>query len=92
MLREQLVEAEVLERYLKAENVKLRDRVAALREQKKAIKNRGTFYYRKRYRCYREAIKLTKRVNTVKREIHQLRGRTNASSQLHLLAKIANRA
>lgn len=35
MLREKLAKAEVLERYLKAENVKLRDRVATLREQKK---------------------------------------------------------
>ena len=70
MLREQLAEAEVLERYLKAENVKLRDRVATLREQKKAIKSRGTFYYGKGSRWYREAIKLTKRVNTLKREIH----------------------
>ena len=70
MLREKLAETEVLERYLKVENVKLRDKVAALREQKKAIKSRGTFYYRKGYRWYREAIKLTKRVNTLKREIH----------------------
>ena len=40
MLNEQLAEAEVLERYIKAENVKLRDRVATLREQKKAIKSK----------------------------------------------------
>lgn len=60
MLREQLAEVEVLERYLKVENVKLKDRVAALREQKKAIKSRGTFYYMKGYRRYREAIKFTK--------------------------------
>ena len=60
MLREQLIEAEVLEQYLKAKNVKLRDRVETLREQKKAIKSRGTFYYRKGYRWYHEAIKLTK--------------------------------
>lgn len=32
MLREQLAEAKVLERYLKVKNVKLKDRVAALRE------------------------------------------------------------
>ena len=87
-----MAEAEVLERYLKVENVKLRDKVAALREQKKAIKNRGTFYYRNGYKWYCEAIKFTKRVNTLKREIQQLRGGTNASSQLHLLAEIARRA
>ena len=92
MLREQLAEVEVLEQYLKAENVKLKDRVATLSEQKKAIKSRGTFYYRKGYRWFHEAIKLTKRVKSLKREIHQLRGKTNASSQLHLLAEIANRA
>ena len=55
-----MAEAEVLERYLKAENVKLRDRVAALRKQKKAIKSKGMFYYRKGYWWYREAIRLTK--------------------------------
>ena len=92
MLREKLAKAEVLERYLKAKNVKLRGIVLALREQKKAIKRRGTFYYRKGYRWFHEAIKLTKRVNSLKREIHQLRERTNERSQLDLLAEIANRA
>ena len=87
-----MAEAEVFERYLKAENVKPKDKVAALREQKKAIKSKGTFYERKGYRWFCEAIKLIKRVKSLKREIHQLRGRTNASSQLHLLVEIANRA
>ena len=52
MLKEQLVEAKVLERYLKAENVKLRDKVATLRKQKKAIKSKGIVYYRKGYQWY----------------------------------------
>lgn len=90
--RGQLAKEEVLERHLKAENVQLKDRVAALREHKKAIKNKGAFYYKKGYRWFREAIKLMKRVKSLKREIHQLRVKTNASSQIHLLAEIANRA
>ena len=87
-----MVEAEVLEQHLKAENMQLKDRMAVLREKKKAIKNKGTFSYRKGYRWFREAVKLIKRVKSLKREIHQLQGRTNASSQLHLLAEITNRA
>lgn len=60
ILRGKLAEAEVLERHLKAKNVQLKDRVATLREQKKAIKNIATFYYRKGYRWFCEAIKLIK--------------------------------
>lgn len=92
ILRGQLAEAEALERHLKAESMQLKDRVAILRDQKKAIKSRGTFYYTKGYKWIREVVKLTKRVKSLKKEIHQLRGRTNSSSQLHLLAEIANRA
>ena len=60
MLRGQLAEAEVLEQHLKAENMQLKDRVVVLREQKKDIKSKHTFYYRKGYRWFREAVKLTK--------------------------------
>ena len=52
--------------------MKLKDRVAALKEQKKVIKNRDTFYYRKGYRWFREAVKLIKQVKILKKEIHQL--------------------
>ena len=92
MLKEQLNEAEVLKRYLKAENMRLKDRVAELRKQKKAIKCRGTFYYRKGYIWYREAIKLAKRVKILRKGIHELKGRMTRSSQLHLFVEIANRA
>lgn len=54
-MKEKLNEAEVLERHLKAKNLKLKDSVTELREQKKAIKCRGVFYYRKGYWWYREA-------------------------------------
>ena len=92
MLKEQLTEAKVLERYLKDENVRLKDRVAELRKQKKSINRRGTFYYRNGYIWYQEAIRLAKRVKILRRDIHQLRGRTTTSSQLHLLVESANRA
>ena len=57
-MKEKLNKVEVLERHLKAENLKLKDRVAEMREQKKAIKCKGVFYYRKGYQWYCEACRL----------------------------------
>ena len=58
MLKEKLHEVEVLEIHLKDENLTLRDRIVELRVNKKAIKRRGVFYYRKGHQWYREACKL----------------------------------
>ena len=91
LLKEKLREAEILERYLKAENLKLKDRIYELRVQKKSIKHRGVFYYRKGYWWYHEASQLALRVRLLKQDIDRLKGRSAASSQLHLLAEIAQR-
>lgn len=88
-MKEKLNEAEVLERHVKAKNLKIKDRVAELREQKKAIKHRGVFYYKKGYWWYREACRLAQRVIILRQDINQLRGRSSTSPQLHFLAEIA---